>query len=91
MMKDAITKFKEKKLNLQLKEVDARVIYHRYDGIVLNTTLVSFPEKRRVLSTLDGFKQVNNVANVYVPDPLSGNIMTLKKYAHIHKAFASPP
>ncbi len=78
---DAITKFRETKLNLQLKEADARVIYHRYDGVELNTTLVSFREKRRVLSTLDGIKQVNTVANVYVPDPLSGKIMTLTKYA----------
>jgi len=78
---DAITIFKEKKLNLQLKEVNARVIYHRYDGVELNTALVSFKEKRRVLSTLDGFKQVKNVANVYVPNPLSSKIMTLSKYA----------
>jgi adenosylcobinamide hydrolase len=80
-MIDSITKFKETKLNLELNEADARVVYHRYDSVELNTTLVSFQEKRRVLSTLDGLKQVNNVANVYVPDPLSGNIMTLKKYA----------
>jgi adenosylcobinamide hydrolase len=80
-MMDTIPKFKEKKLDLKLNEADARVIYHSYDGIELNTTLVSFNEKRRVLSTLEGLKQVNNVANVYVPDPLSGNIMTLKKYA----------
>jgi adenosylcobinamide hydrolase len=78
---DAITKYKETKLNLRLKEVDAKVIYHRYDGVDLNTTLVSFRQKRRVLSTLDGIKQVPHVANVYVPDPLSSKIMTVKKYA----------
>ncbi|MCW3995993.1 MAG: adenosylcobinamide amidohydrolase [Candidatus Bathyarchaeota archaeon] len=78
---DAVTKFKERKLDLQLKEVEARVIYHRYDGVELNTTLVSFKEKRRVLSTMDGVKRVNNVANVYVPDPLSKKIMTMSKYA----------
>jgi adenosylcobinamide hydrolase len=78
---NSVTKFKEKKLDLQLKDVDARVIYHRYDSVELNTTLVSFKEKRRVLSTLDGFKRVNNVANVYVPNPLSSKIMTLSKYA----------
>jgi adenosylcobinamide hydrolase len=77
----AITKYKENKLDIQLKEANARIIYHRYDGIELNTTLVSFSEKRRVLSTLDGFKQVSNVANVYVPDPLSSAIMTIAKYA----------
>jgi adenosylcobinamide hydrolase len=88
-MIDAITKFKETKLNLELKEVDARVIYHRYDGIELNTTLVSFGEKRRVLSTLVGFKQVSNVANVYVPNPLSNNIMTLKKYGKFQRRLPS--
>jgi adenosylcobinamide hydrolase len=78
---DAVTKHKEKKLNLHFDGVNARIIYHLYDGVELNTTLVSFREKRRVLSTLDGFKRVNNIANVYVPDPLSSNIMTILKYA----------
>ncbi len=84
-MIQAVTKFKENKLNLKLKEANARVVYHKYDGTQLNTTLVSFSEKRRVLSTLDGIKHVNNVANVFVPDPLSGNIMTLQKYAQFVK------
>lgn len=76
---------KENKLNIELKEANARVVYHKYEEINLNTTLVSFPEKRRVLSTLDGIKHVNNVANVFVPDPLSGNIMTLMKYTQFVK------
>jgi adenosylcobinamide hydrolase len=80
-----VTKFKEKKLNIKLSDIDAKVIYHRYDGTILNTALVSFPQKRRVLSTIDGFKRVNNVANVYVPDPLSANNMTLQKYAQFKK------
>jgi adenosylcobinamide hydrolase len=88
-MIDAITKFKENKLDLELKEADARIIYHRYNGIELNTTLVSFREKRRVLSTLDGIKQVSHVANVYVPDPLSNRIMTLKKYAKFQRRLPS--
>ena len=80
-MNTDVTKFKEKKLNLEFKEAEAKIVYHRYDGIVLNTTLVSFPEKRRVLSTIDGLKHVKNVANVYLPNDLSNNIMTLQKYA----------
>ncbi|MCW4024476.1 MAG: adenosylcobinamide amidohydrolase [Candidatus Bathyarchaeota archaeon] len=75
------TRFKETKLNLQFKEADAKVIYHQYDGIILNTTLVSFGEKRRVLSTLDGVKRVSNVANVYVPGALSNKTMCLTEYA----------
>ncbi len=88
-MIDSITKFKETKLDLQLKEADARVIYHRYDGIELNSTLVSFSEKRRVLSTLDGLKQVSNVANVYIPNSLSSKIMTLPKYANFSRRLPS--
>lgn len=79
-MIDVITKYKEKKLDLQLRDVEAKVIYHKYDGINLNTTLVAFKEKRRVLSTLSGLRYVTHVANVYVPDPLSANNMTLEKY-----------
>jgi adenosylcobinamide amidohydrolase len=75
------TKLKETRLNLQLKEADAKVIYHQYDGITLNSTLVSFEEKRRVLSTLDGVKRVSNVANVYVPGALSNKTMCLTEYA----------
>jgi len=74
------TIYKENKLNLQLKEVNARVVYHRYEGLELNSTLVSFQERRKVLSTLDGLKFVANVANVYVPDALSRKTMTLKNY-----------
>jgi adenosylcobinamide hydrolase len=84
-MIESVTTFKEKKLELELKDLTAKVVYHRYDGIVLNSALVSFPEKRNVLSTLDGFKRVKNVANVFVPDPLSGKIMTLKKYSRFAK------
>jgi adenosylcobinamide hydrolase len=79
------SRFKEKKLKLELNDVDAKVVYHRYEGTILNTTLVTFPQKRNVLSTLAGFKRVNNVANVYVPDPLSARNMTLKKYAQFVK------
>ena len=79
-MKESITKFKENKINLELKGIDARVIYHTYNGVELNTMLVSFGEKRKVLSTVDGLKHVKFVANTYVPMSLSNSIMTLKKY-----------
>jgi adenosylcobinamide hydrolase len=79
-LKDTLTIFKEKILGLECEDAHARVVYHRYDGIVLNTTLVSFSEKRRVLSTVDGIKQVKNVANVYLPKSLSNSIMTIQKY-----------
>lgn len=79
------TVFNEKKLNLKLNEVTARVLYHKYDDIALNTLLVSFSQIRRVLSTVDGHKRVTHVANVYVPNPLSTNHMTLKGYAEFKR------
>ena len=57
-MKEINEKLSEKKINISLDEVDAKVIYHIYKGFKLNTLLVSFGEKRRVLSTLDGYKEV---------------------------------
>lgn len=85
MLAIPVSVFKEKKLNIELKDVTAKVIYHRYTGIVLNSTLVSFQEKRHVLSTVDGLRTVRNVANVHIPDSLSGKIMTLLKYRKFSK------
>ncbi|XHH09077.1 MAG: adenosylcobinamide amidohydrolase [Candidatus Bathyarchaeia archaeon] len=78
-------KNKENKLNLQLKDADARVIYHKYDKTWLNLTLISFKEKRRVLSTLDGIREVHHVGNVYVPGKLSMQHMTLQNYAKFER------
>ncbi|MBT0159900.1 adenosylcobinamide amidohydrolase [Candidatus Bathyarchaeota archaeon A05DMB-2] len=66
---------KEKKIHLELEGVEAKIIYHTYEGFDLNTLLVSFDEKRRVLSTLDGFKRVKFVANNYTPLRLSERTM----------------
>lgn len=82
---NAVTKIREQKLKTNLNGVDARVIWHTYNGVPLNTTLVSFGEKRRVLSTIDGLKYVPYVANVHVPGTLSNDHMTLKSYAKFQK------
>ncbi len=79
-MKYDLTKFNEKRLKLELDNLDVKVIYHSYDDVELNTLLASFIEKRVVLSTLEGLKKVNYVANTYVPSPLSERIMTIKEY-----------
>ncbi|MCW4018159.1 MAG: adenosylcobinamide amidohydrolase [Candidatus Bathyarchaeota archaeon] len=79
-MINAVPQSKENRLNLQLRDADARVLYHKYEKAQLNLTLVSFREKRRVLSTLDGLREVCNVANVYVPGCLSTGHMTLQSY-----------
>jgi adenosylcobinamide hydrolase len=84
-MKNSVSKFREQKLNVHIDGVDARVVWHKYDGVLLNTTLVSFGEKRRVLSTINGFKRVSYIANVYVPKELTDTHMTLESYAKFQR------
>jgi adenosylcobinamide amidohydrolase len=55
--------------------VDAKIIYYLFKGSKVNTLLVSFDEKRRVLSTLDGYKEVPYVANTYTPPTLEEYMM----------------
>ena len=84
-MKEINEKLSEKKINISLDEVEAKVIYHVYKGFKLNTLLVSFGEKRRVLSTLDGYKEVPYVANTYTPLQLSQR--TMKNYQEFKQNF----
>ncbi|MCW3998678.1 MAG: adenosylcobinamide amidohydrolase [Candidatus Bathyarchaeota archaeon] len=84
-MKNADTIVREQKLNIHLDGVEAKVIWHKYDGVPLNTTLVSFGQNRRVLSTIDGLKHVPYIGNVYVPGELSSSHMTLQSYAKFQK------
>ena len=84
-MKEINEKLSEKKISIALDEVEAKVIYHVYKGFKLNTLLVSFREKRRVLSTLDGYKEVSYVANTYTPLPLSQR--TMKNYREFKRNF----
>jgi adenosylcobinamide hydrolase len=71
-------KIAEKPINTSIDHINARVIYHIYRGYKLNTTLVSFEEKRRVLSTLDGLMKVPYIGNSYNPYELS--LWTMKNY-----------
>ncbi|MCW4010840.1 MAG: adenosylcobinamide amidohydrolase [Candidatus Bathyarchaeota archaeon] len=73
-MKESNKKLGEKEIPLSLNE-EAKVIYHVYEGFPLNTLLVSFREKRRILSTLEGYKEVFHVANNYTPLELSHRTM----------------
>ncbi|MCL1970647.1 MAG: adenosylcobinamide amidohydrolase [Candidatus Bathyarchaeota archaeon] len=84
MSKNLVT-FKETKIDLQFKEANARVVYHKYDSIWHNLTLVSFNERRNVLSTIDGLRRVQHVGNVFFPDELSRQHMTLQKYEQVTK------
>jgi adenosylcobinamide amidohydrolase len=84
-LKYDLTKFKENRLKLDLDPLDIKVVYHSYDDVELNTLLVSFVEKRKVLSTLDGLRKVNHVANTFVPPPVSEDVMTIKAYQKFQK------
>ena len=66
---------KEKEIKLKLEGTKAKVVYHAFRGAKLNTLLVSFEERRRVLSTLDGYRDVKHVANTFIPDGILGHTM----------------
>jgi adenosylcobinamide amidohydrolase len=68
----------EKKIGLSLNDVTAKIVYHTYNGFKMNTMLVGFKSKRRIISTLDGYDEVYHVGNVYVPLLLSQH--TMKNY-----------
>ncbi|MCL2134023.1 MAG: adenosylcobinamide amidohydrolase [Candidatus Bathyarchaeota archaeon] len=80
---------KEIPIDLQFKEVNARVVYQTYEDVSLNLTLISFNERRQVLSTMDGLQKVRNVGNIFVPDPLSTRHMSLQGYEKFKKQFPS--
>lgn len=68
-------KLSERKIAVSLDDVDAKIIYHLFKGSRVDTLLVTFNEKRRVLSTLDAFKEVSCVANTYTPPTLEQYMM----------------
>jgi adenosylcobinamide hydrolase len=61
----------KKEIKLDLQNVKAEVLYHTYKDFDVNTLLVSFNQKRRIISTLDGYREVRFVANHYQPFDLS--------------------
>jgi len=61
---------KERNVEIGLEGVEAKVIYHRLKGFEVKALLLSFDRPRRVLSTLEGFKEVRFVGNHYDPPEL---------------------
>lgn len=59
-----------RKVNLNLEETDAKIIYHYFKDVEVKTFFVSFAVESRVLSTLEGFKEVKFVGNNYNPPQL---------------------
>ena len=78
---------KSREIKLKLEDVKAEIVYHTYQGFDVNTLLVSFGEKRRVLSTWDGYKKVGYVANTYQPNGLSE--ITMRNYNEFQAKFPS--
>jgi adenosylcobinamide amidohydrolase len=77
----------KKEVKLNLKNVKAEVVYHSYQNVDVNTLLVSFNNKRRIISTLDGYRKVRYVANHY--QPLEMSMHTMKDYDSFAEKFPS--
>lgn len=75
----------KKKIKIKLENVKAEVLYHKYQNVDVNTLLISFREKRRIISTMNGYDEVHFVANSHHPDELSQIIMN--DYATFEKDF----
>jgi len=76
---------KKREIKLKLEDVKAEIIYHTFQNFEVNTLLVSFGEKRRILSTWDGYREVSFVANHYQPPSLSE--VTMMDYQSFEEKF----
>ncbi len=61
---------RSKEIVLDLEDIKAQIIYHRFKETEVKTFLIFFAERRKALSTLEGFKKVRYVANHYNPPEL---------------------
>ena len=60
---------------LESEDVKAEIVYHKYRETPVKTLIISFSNRRRALSSKDGFKEVKVVCNNYNPPPLWDFIM----------------
>ena len=58
---------KEKDIPLSLKGIEASIVYHTYQDFEVKSLVVSLGDKRRAISTRDGYKEVSFVVNHYIP------------------------
>jgi adenosylcobinamide amidohydrolase len=82
-MNDMSKQKQTRKIQVNIDNIDAKVVYHTYKGIETNTLLLAFNEKRTILSTVDGLKKKSFAANTYISPPLEKLIDTMaanKKY-----------
>jgi adenosylcobinamide hydrolase len=76
---------KRREIKLKLGDAKAEIVYHKFQNFEVNTLLVSFGEKRRILSTWDGYREVSFVANTYQPLALSE--VTMMNYQKFEETF----
>jgi len=76
---------KKREIKLELEDVKAEILYHNFQDFEVNTLLVSFGEKRRILSTWDGYREVSFVANTHQPPALSE--VTMMNYQKFEETF----
>ena len=76
---------KKREIEIHIENIKVEVLYHKFRNVNVNTLLVSFGEKRRVISTLDGYRKVGYIANSYQPSELSEGIM--KNYSTFEEDF----
>jgi len=79
-MKKELTIIKEEKVSLDFENLEAKIVYHTYEGLKTNTLIVAFPQKKSVLSTVDGYRKVSYVGNSYISPEIEKIVMTLKDY-----------
>lgn len=73
-------------INLNIEGVKAEIIYHKYKKFDMKTLLISFEgEKRKALSTWDGYRLVKFVGNVSVPQSLAE--YTMKNHDTFERGF----
>ena len=61
---------KERKIKIGFEKVEAKIIYHQLKGFEVKTLLILLDRVRKVLSTMEGFKEVRFVGNHYDPPEL---------------------
>jgi adenosylcobinamide amidohydrolase len=85
-MRDVLTVFKEKRIPIALEDgVEVKIVYHTYEGIETNTLLTGFSEKRRTLSTVDGYRKVCYAGNSYIPPKMEPLVMNINGYTRYRK------
>jgi len=78
---------RSRNIKLSLSGVNAKILYHSYLNFDVNTLLISFSEPHRIISTIDGYRQVRFVANHHQPFELAERVM--RSYESFTEEFPS--